>query len=179
MRERRRDGILPSGNVCRVEIGGMMIKINKLAGMCIAAAALLAVTAPAAHAAPPEPFTITENIDFNSEQPPTFTATGALCDSGTFEDEVIAIGGGRGPNSKVNFQIRTVYICDDGTGTFFAQKHVFVTANEDGSSTNTGPITLHGGTGDYTGLSGHGVDEGTASADGIGIGTISGVLSLG
>ncbi len=155
-----------------------MIKINKLAGMCIAAAALLAVTAPAAHAAPPESFTINESIDFTSDEPPTFTATGALCDSGTFEDEVIAVGGGRGPNSKVNFQIRTVYTCADLTGTFFAQKHVFVTANEDGSSTNTGPITLHGGTGDYTRLNGHGVDNGTASADGIGIGTITGVLTL-
>jgi hypothetical protein len=179
MRERPRNGILPSGKVCRVETGGKMIKINKLAATCIAAGALLAVTAPAAHAAPPEPFTITENIDFNSEQPPTFTATGALCDSGTFEDEVIAVGGGRGPNSKVNFQIRTVYTCDDGSGTFFAQKHVFLTANEDGSSTNTGPITFNGGTGDYTGLSGHGVDEGTATADGLGVGNISGVLSLG
>jgi hypothetical protein len=156
----------------------MMIKINKLAGALIAAGALLAVTAPAAQAAPPEPFTITENIDFNSEEPPTFTTTGALCPSGTFEDEVIAVGGGKGPNSKVNFQIRTVYTCDDGSGTFFAQKHVFVTANEDGSSTNAGPITLHGGTGDYTGLSGHGVDTGSASAEGIGFGNISGVLSL-
>jgi hypothetical protein len=35
--------------------------------------------APAAEAAPPEPFTITETIDFNSEEPPTFEATGALC----------------------------------------------------------------------------------------------------
>jgi hypothetical protein len=156
-----------------------MIKINKLAATCVAATALLAVTAPAAHAAPPESFTITETIDFTSEAPPTFTATGPLCPAGTFEDEVIAIGGGRGPNSKVNFQIRTVYTCSDGSGTFFAEKHVFVTANEDGSSSNTGPITFNGGTGDYTGLSGHGVDEGTATTDGLGVGNITGVLSLG
>jgi hypothetical protein len=156
-----------------------MIKINKLAGAFVAAGALLAVTAPAAHAAPPESFTITETIDFNSPEPPTFTATGPLCPAGTFEDDVIAIGGGRGPNSKINFQLRTVYTCDDGSGTFFAQKHVLVTENEDGSSSNTGPITFHGGTGDYTGLSGHGVDNGTATADGLGVGNISGVLSLG
>jgi hypothetical protein len=122
-----------------------MIKINKLAGAFVAAGALLAVTAPAAHAAPPESFTITETIDFNSPEPPTFTATGPLCPAGTFEDDVIAIGGGRGPNSKINFQLRTVYTCDDGSGTFFAQKHVLVTENEDGSSSNTGPITFHGG----------------------------------
>jgi hypothetical protein len=158
-----------------------MIKINKLAGTLIAAGALVAVTAPAAHAAPPEPFSITETIDFNSEAPPTFTATGPLCPSGTFEDVVVGdrLRGHPDTTGKFNLLIRTVYTCDDGSGTFNAQKHVFITLNEDGSSTNTGPITLHGGTGDYTGLSGHGVDEGTASADGIGLGEISGVVSLG
>jgi hypothetical protein len=155
-----------------------MSKIKKLAGILIATGGLLAFTAPAAYAAPPEPFTITETIDFASEDPPTFEADGALCETGTFVDEVIAVGGGRGPNSKVNFQIRTVYTCDDGSGTFFAQKHVFVEANEDGSATNTGPITLKGGTGDYTRLSGHGVDTGSVTAEGIGEGNISGVLKL-
>ena len=181
MRERRRNGILPSGNVCRVEIGDKMIKINKLAGTLIAAGALLAVTAPAAHAAPPEPFTIIETIDFNSEELPTFTATGPLCASGTFEDEVVGDRAAGNPDAtgKFNLLIRTVYTCSDGSGTFFAQKHVFITLNENGSSTNTGPITFNGGTGDYTGLSGHGVDNGTASAEGIGVGTITGVLSLG
>jgi hypothetical protein len=180
MRERRRNGILPSGYVCRVGIGGKMIKINKLAGTLIAAGALLAAAAPAAHAAPPEPFTITEAIDFNSEAPPTFTATGPLCASGTFEDVVVGdrFRGNPDATGKFNLLIRTVYTCDDGSGTFNAQKHVFITLNEDGSSTNTGPITLHGGTGDYTGLSGHGVDNGTASAEGIGVGNITGVLSL-
>jgi hypothetical protein len=158
--------------------GDIMSKIDKLAGIFIGAGALLVFSAPAAYAAPPEPFTITETIDFNSEEPPTFMAEGALCDSGTFVDEVIAIGGGRGPNSKVNFQIRTVYTCDDGSGTFFAQKHVFVKANEDGSATNTGPITLKGGTGDYTGLSGHGIDTGSVTAEGIGEGIILGVHKL-
>jgi hypothetical protein len=35
--------------------------------------------------------------------------------------------------------LTTVYTCADGSGTFFAQKHVLVSDNEDGSSTNTGP----------------------------------------
>ncbi|HEX6760455.1 MAG TPA: hypothetical protein VF086_18915 [Propionibacteriaceae bacterium] len=180
MRERPRNGILPSGKVCRVEIGGTMIKINKVAGTLIAAGALLTLTAPAAHAAPPEPFTITERIDFTSQEPPTFRATGTLCASGTFEDEVVGdrLRGHPDTTGKFNLLIRTVYTCDDGSGTFNAQKHVFITLNEDESSANTGPITLHGGTGDYTGLSGHGVDEGTATAEGIGTGNISGVLSL-
>jgi hypothetical protein len=157
-----------------------MIKISKLAAACIAASALVASTAPAAHAAPPEPFTIIESIDFTSDEPPTFKAMGALCDSGTFEDVVVRdrVRGHPDTTGKFNLLIRTVYTCADGSGTFNAQKHVFITLNEDGSATNTGPITLHGGTGDYTRLSGHGVDNGTASADGIGIGTITGVVTL-
>ena len=156
-----------------------MIKINKLAGTLIAAGALLAVTAPAAHAAPPEPFTITEDINFNTGDA-SFTATGALCPSGTFQDVVVGdrFAGHPDTTGKFNLLIRTVYTCDDESGTFNAQKHVFVTLNENGTSTNTGPITLHGGTGDYTGLSGHGVDEGSTTALGIGTGNISGVLSL-
>jgi len=149
--------------------------IKKLAGAFVAAGALLVFGAPAAQAAPPEPFTITENLDFEAEEF-TFTATGGLCPSGTFQDDVRAVGAGNAPIPKVNLLIRTVYACDSGD-TFFAQKHVFIAANEDGSSTSTGPITLKGGTGAFTELSGHGVNNGTA-AEGIGVGEISGVLQL-
>ncbi|HWI00608.1 MAG TPA: hypothetical protein VNT27_09760 [Propionibacteriaceae bacterium] len=158
-----------------------MTKIKKLAGTFVAAGALLTFTAPAAHAAPPEPFTITENIDFDAEIFEFTTTGGALCPSGTFEDVFIAQGGNDtsvSHTSKVNLQFRTVYTCDDGSGTFFARKHVFLTFSEDESSDNSGPISFHGGTGDYTTLSGHGVDVGHAEA-GIGVGEISGVLKLG
>jgi hypothetical protein len=47
-----------------------------------------------------------------------------------------------------------------------------------GSSTSTGPITLKGGTGAFTQLSGHGVNNGTATAEGTAVGEISGVLKL-
>ena len=157
-----------------------MTKIKKLAGVFIASGALLAVTAPAAHAAPPEPFTITENLDFDAETFQFTTTGGALCPSGTFEDEFIAQGGNDtsiSRASKVNLQFRTVYTCDDGSGTFFARKHVFLVLNEDESSDNSGPISFHGGTGDYTRLSGHGVDIGHAE-EGTGVGEISGVLKL-
>jgi hypothetical protein len=155
-----------------------MTNIRTLIGTIVAAGALVALgSPPAAEAAPPKPFTITETIDFNSEESPTFTATGALCPSGTFEDQVERpFGGHPDTTGKFNLLIRTVYTCGDGSGTFYAQKHVFITLNEDGSSTNSGPITFQGGTGDYISLSGHGVDNGTASAEGIGVGTISGVL---
>ena len=111
----------------------------------------------------------------------TFTTPpdGPLCPSGTFTDEVTVIGGLSNPAlPKVNLLIETVYTCDDGSGTFFAQKHVFLTFNEDGSDTNTGPITLKGGTGDYTGLSGHGFNNGTVTPEDIGVATISGDLKL-
>jgi hypothetical protein len=146
--------------------------IKKLVGTFVAVGALLAFTAPAAQAAPPEPFTITETIDFEAGSF-TFEATGALCTAGRFEDEVHAVGVGNAPIPKVNFQIRTVYICENGD-TFFAQKHVFI--HEDGSS--TGPITLHGGTGLFTELSGHGVNIGTPTGEGTAVGDISGELKL-
>ena len=41
--------------------------IKKLAGTLFAAGTLLAFAAPAAEAAPPEPFTITETLDFEAE----------------------------------------------------------------------------------------------------------------
>ena len=154
-----------------------MTKIKKLAGTFIAAGALLTFTASAAHAAPPEPFTITENIDFDAQIFAFTTTGGALCPSGTFEDQFIAQGGNDtsiSHNSKFNLQFRTVYTCSDGSGSFFARKHVFLDLTD---STNTGPISFHGGTGDYTTLSGHGVDIGHAEA-GTGVGEISGVLKL-
>jgi hypothetical protein len=156
-----------------------MTKIKKFAGTFVAAGALLAFTAPAAHAAAPEPFIINEDLDFVNE---VFTFTtpsdGPLCPSGTFADEVKAVGGVNVPEPlpKANILIETVYTCDDGSGTFFAQKHVFLTINDDGTQTNTGPITFKGGTGDYAGLSGHGVDIGSVTAEQIGIANISGVL---
>jgi hypothetical protein len=157
-----------------------MTKIKKFAGTFLAAGALLAFTAPAAHAAAPEPFIINEDLDFVNE---VFTFTtppdGPLCPSGTFAEEIKAVGGVNVPTlPKANILIETVYTCDDGSGTFFAQKHVFLVINEDGTQTNTGPITFQGGTGDYVGLSGHGVDIGSVTAEEIAVATISGVLKL-
>jgi hypothetical protein len=157
-----------------------MTKIKKFAGAFVAAGALLAFTAQAAHAAAPEPFTIHEDIDFENEVFTFTTLEGPLCPSGTFTDEIKAVGGVNVPEPlpKANILIETVYTCDDGSGTFFAQKHIFLTINDDGSQTNTGPISFKGGTGDYTGLSGNGVDTGTVTPEQIGDADISGVLKL-
>jgi hypothetical protein len=156
----------------------MMAKIKTLIGTFVAAGALIGLGAPMAAAAPPEPFTITETVDFSEGGVDTFTATGdALCPSGTFEDEVEAFGGNPETTGKFNLLIRTVYTCDDGSGTFFAQKHVFIEIVDEDTETNSGPITFHGGTGAYTTLRGHGVDIGRAE-QGVGVGEISGVLAL-
>jgi hypothetical protein len=67
----------------------------------------------------------------------------------TFAEEIKAVGGVNVPTlPKANILIETVYTRDDGSGTFFAQKHVFLIINEDGTQTNT-PISFKGGTGDY------------------------------
>lgn len=149
--------------------------IKKLACTFVASSALLTFGAPAAQAAPPEPFTITQNIDFNTGEV-SFTATGALCPSGTFENTREIFAGNPESASRINIQIRTVFICDNGD-TFFAHKHVHTLINEDGSDTTSGPVILQGGTGAFTRLSGHGMDNGS-TADGIGVREISGVLKL-
>lgn len=134
-----------------------------------------------AHATGTTPFTITESVDFTGAGQNTFTATGPFCPAGTFADDVqtLAPGGGSftGPDHSGGFNlvIRSVYTCTDGSGSFFALKHVRITFTDTGS-TNTGPIQLLGGTGSYTGLTGHGVDNGTASGD-TGVGLITGFLA--
>lgn len=166
---------------CSAEVttkGGVMTKIKMLIGTCVAAGALVGLGAPTAAAAPPSAFTITENFNFTTGEA-TFTATGALCPSGTIEDQVKTDAGHPDTSGAVNLLIRTVYTCADGSGTFYAQKHVLLTLNEDDSFTNTGPITFHGGTGDYIRLSGHGIDVGAGTAGVFGVGEISGVLKLG
>jgi hypothetical protein len=137
-------------------------------------------TAGSAHAAPPVPFSIDEQIDFDAGVF-EFTATSPLCDSGTFEDEVTV---GAFPHSDhaqtggFNLVIRTTYTCDDGSGTFDALKHVFITFTESGF-TNVGPTQLIGGTGDYSGIVGHGVNVGaTDDATGTGGGTITGFIRV-
>jgi hypothetical protein len=147
-------------------------------GLAAAAVVLFAPVGGAgpAQAAEQVPFAITEQINFATGDS-TFTATGPLCPSGTFIDTVATVAGAHSGQPKIEVRITTVYTCDDGSGTFDMLKHVFLTFNPDGSSTNTGPVQILGGTGAYAGLIGHGVDNGTASGD-TGVGQITGwVLS--
>jgi len=122
-------------------------------------------------------FTITEQINFATGDA-TFTTTGPLCPTGTFVDTVATVAGAPSGQPKIELRITTVYTCDDNSGTFDMFKHVFLTLNPDGSSTNTGPVQILGGTGVYAGLIGHGVDDGTASGD-TGVGQITGWVLAG
>lgn len=130
------------------------------AAATLGAASLGLWAAPAASAEALTPFTIEESLDFSGEEPvTTFTATGSLCPSGTFSDDVRAYGQGR-DQAKAELLITSVYTCDDGSGSFFVLKHVFITYGEDGF-TNWGPVSFQGGTGAYVHLSGYGVDVGS------------------
>jgi hypothetical protein len=163
---------------------GEQMKRFRLAAVALiaplGALAPLAVAAPA-QAAVLVPFTITEQINFVTGAT-TFTATGPLCPSGTFADDVKVFApspGSPGSDSSGGFNllIRTVYTCGDGSGTFNAVKHVFITFTDDGF-TNTGPIQLLGGTGAFTDLAGHGVDNGVTIGN-TGVGQISGFVVQG
>src|SRR5258708_36409305 len=135
----------------------------------VAAAGAVALLAPlgaaaSAQAAEQVPFTINEHIILGPGGPvlETFTATGPLCPSGTFVDDVQVVvpDVSRGPDhsGKLDLIVRSVYTCYDGSGTFNALKALVVTFGPDDSSTATGPIQLLGGTGAFTDLIGYGVD---------------------
>ena len=150
-----------------------MRRIIKIVVVALALLAPVGVAA-SAQAAAPVPFTLTERVNFETGFN-TFTATGPLCPSGTFVDDVNVFAGHPDSTGSLNLLIHTVYTCNDGSGMFYALKHVFLTFTEEGSS-NTGPIQLLGGTGAYTGLVAHGVDNGVASG-GTGVGQIAGFIT--
>ena len=127
--------------------------IKKLAGTLVAAGVLLTFGAPAAQAAPPEPFTISENVNFNDRRSQFYCHRRSVS-VGHIREHARDLRRIRERSSlEFNVLIRVIYICDNGD-TFFAQKHVHTVINEDGSDTNTGPITLKGGTGPFTGSAG-------------------------
>ena len=119
------------------------------------------------------PFVIHETIDHSTDSY-TFTATGPLCPSGVFTDDV-TLAAANPAQTRVIWRVHTTYTCDDGSGTFTAVKQLVRGQYADGAW-NIGSLGFTGGTGAYTGLSGHGTDVGESSADGHGTGTITGHL---
>jgi hypothetical protein len=73
---------------------------------------------------------------------------------------------------KFTLIVRSVYTCDDGSGTFNAMKELVGTPGPDGTVTSTGPIQLLGGTGAFTNLTGHGVDTGSNTATAVDTGYV-------
>jgi hypothetical protein len=140
--------------------------------------AVFAIAQPA-HAAENVSFTINQQIDFEAGVF-TFTATDPLCPSGTFEDDVRVAAFAHSEQARTggfNLLIRATFTCADGSGTFDMLKHVFITFTGEDSSTSTGPVQILGGTGDFEGIIGHGVDVGHAEG-GTGVSTITGFVAL-
>jgi hypothetical protein len=152
-----------------------MHRMLKITGAALVGLLSVVMGGGSAQAAEQEPFTIIEQIDFDAGTA-TFTATEPLCPSGTFEDDVSTAAFAHSDQARsggFNLLIRTTYTCADGSGTFDMLKHVFITFTGEDSSTNFGPVQILGGTGDFEGIVGHGVDSGTASSP-TRIGTIYG-----
>lgn len=120
-------------------------------------------TATSAQAAGPVPFTLNEQITLGPDGQPvlqTFTGTGPLCPSGTY---VNTKGNPGVPPQAAKFTIitRSVYTCEDGSGSFNAMTEVVGTPVTDDFATITGSIQLLGGTGAFTDLIGHGASAGS------------------
>lgn len=158
--------------------GIAMYRMLRISAAVMGLLALFAIAQPA-HAAENVSFTINEQIDFEAGEV-TFNATEPLCPSGTFEDDVRVAAFAHSEQARsggFNLLIRSTFTCDDRSGTFDMLKHVFITFGEEDDSTSTGPVQIIGGTGDYEGIIGHGVDVGTSDGP-TGIGTITGFVRL-
>ena len=119
-------------------------------------------------------FVMHEHVDHSTESY-TFTSTSPLCASGAFADAVTVLSSNAEQTVFV-WLVHTTYTCADGSGTFFAIKHLVRHQSADGAW-NVGQVRYVGGTGAYRGLSGHGFDVG-ASANGLGDGTTVGRVHI-
>ena len=155
-----------------------MYRMLRIGATVVGLLAVFVIAQPA-HAAENVPFTINEQLDFETGVF-TFTATEPLCPSGTFEDDVSVEAFAHSEQARSgggNLLVRTTYTCADASGTFDMLKHIFLTFGEQDDSTNTGPVQIVGGTGDYEGIIGHGVDVGTSDGP-TGMGHITGFVVL-
>jgi hypothetical protein len=153
-------------------------KTTRSAALLVAGMLAALLTAGPASAAAPVPFTIADEVNFDSGVF-TFTATSPLCPSGTFVDDVNVAAFARSEQARSGggvLLIRSVYTCDDGSGTFEMLKHLQLRFTETGFTT-AGPLEILGGTGAYAGITGHGVTAGS-TVGAIGGGTETGVVRL-
>ena len=159
--------------------GAVVGKPMRLAALLVAGMlATLLAAGPASASAAPVPFSIADEVNFDSGEF-TFTSTSPLCASGTFVDDVNVAAFARSEHAHSGggiLLIRSVYTCDDGSGTFKMLKHLTLTFTETGFTT-AGPLEILGGTGAYAGITGHGFGSGE-SVGAIGGGTDTGVVRL-
>ena len=149
-----------------------MNRIPLVAGAAAAAAAFVLTGAPAANAAAPTTFTITQTIDTNTpgDDPPltTFTSSIQGCETGTFYDDVQVAAGNVDRPGQRNFIITTEYVCDSGDViTALKQVHLGM---------DSSPLQLTGGTGRFAGIHGTGTDRVVSDVDGVITTVISGLL---
>ena len=130
---------------------------RRVLAVLVALGCLALAATPSAQGQAP---TIVTDITFPEEGEPfgTFTASDPLCPSGTFVDHFVG-GGGAFRSGRVFFgasNIRKVFTCDDGSGTFTIQFHPQFTPATSAGCESSGPFAVIGGTGDYTRLRGQG-----------------------
>jgi hypothetical protein len=118
---------------------------------------LLLPFAPAVSAATSTSVSIHTHLLITPEPPHgTFTASAPLCQSGTFLDEVKALGGAFTGVANTTLFTGTIvkhFVCDDGTGTFQIQFHLHLQPD---AAQSSGPWAIVGGTGKYSTLHGSG-----------------------
>ena len=121
---------------------------------------LLAIVAPVSAAAPQQ-VEIVSNVTFNPDGPNfgdfstsgAATEAGTICESGTFIDTRLGLGGFQSGRGTVQVLVVKELTCDDGSGTFFVKLQI--QANfETGIETFTWVVL--GGTGEYASLRGAG-----------------------
>lgn len=117
----------------------------------------LVMAAPVA-ASPPEGITMEGPSYFSGTG--TFTTTagvGMLCPSGSITDTSYETSPPDGQSSnRINKQIKRLYVCDDGTGSFEIKLQVQIPVNIDENNWPTFSWVVTGGTGDYGNLKGNG-----------------------
>jgi hypothetical protein len=125
-----------------------------------------------AHSATQVRFTITETsiVFTGTNDYGDFTATGPLCPAGTFLDTYRTLAG-RPELTLQNVLVGLHHRMQTGQRHLQHAKAHPLSGTSARHRYNTGPVSLQGGTGAYTGLTGYGVDNGAN-----GVGHISGTI---
>lgn len=134
--------------------------MRKLSVLFIVVALFVVVFAPAAAAAPPEPVTITADIDIAAVEGP-FVATGPVCSSGTASG--VFVGPVREFGPFASFRVDYTFDCVDDSGEFVIQLNVLLNRF---TGRTFALWQVLSGSGAYAGLQGFGYLIGTPTEPG-------------